>query len=666
MSLIIEDRIKETTTSTGTGTIALAGAVVGFRRFSSVCSINDTFYAAIVAVDPSGVPTGDWEIGLYTYSAANTITRTTVTSSSNNDQPVNFATGTKQVYIDFTAAQIKQISVVGATPSAPMPYGQDASLYTSLCFQEEFNSSTLDTTKWNTHQWYESEPDTVNYNVTNGNLDIYPMKNTSGQFFNRTIDTDAKYYQRYGYFEIEAKLPTGYGLTPAFWLFAHNSDTTRPDIDVMKAYCGAQNAGTPNYSTAANVPTNYDAAVHDDTGAVKTKIAMADTLGQSSTLSSAFHKYAVHWSSTQVKFFFDGKQIGSTIDVSALKTLQERMYILVSMWTGGTAGDPNAAGAAQPTTGETNSFQINYVRAWRLAGVPIQSDETQPMQVQNPAQPTPTPTPAPTPSPSPSPAPAPTPSPSNSLMPYGQDPSLFKTALTFQDEFDGSSLNTTKWATRQWYESANTLNNFNVANSCLNIWVEQPFTKTNRTINTDPAAGVAGFQQTYGFFEVEAKLPIGVGLWPAFWLYGHPGNDRPELDIYEAYSGGSNGGWATSDYHPNNFAASIHKSAAGGYSTEFSKKISDTSIGFVDLSAAFHKYGLGWEADGVTFYFDGKPVGGKWMDTAGYFNRPMYVLLDVWLGDASGTPSTNASLTPTGPGNAMQVNYVRVWQYTKY
>lgn len=103
MAHIIKDRVKETSTSTGTGTFSLAGAMTGFRAFSAVCSVGDTVRYAIQAVDSNGAPSGDWEVGYGTYSAANTLTRTTVVDSSNAGSAVNFAAGTKQVWVGMDA-----------------------------------------------------------------------------------------------------------------------------------------------------------------------------------------------------------------------------------------------------------------------------------------------------------------------------------------------------------------------------------------------------------------------------------------------------------------------------------------------------------------------------------------------------------------------------------
>ncbi len=97
MALVWGDRTAETSTTTGTGAFTLAAAVTGYQRFSDVCATNDTIYYAIFAVDANGNPSGDWETGLGTYSSANTLTRTSVSQSTNSDNAVNFAAGTKWV-----------------------------------------------------------------------------------------------------------------------------------------------------------------------------------------------------------------------------------------------------------------------------------------------------------------------------------------------------------------------------------------------------------------------------------------------------------------------------------------------------------------------------------------------------------------------------------------
>lgn len=106
MTFIAAARVCETTTTTGTGNVTLAGAVSGFGTFASRCANNDTFFYAIEGVDANGVPTGEWETGVGTYvSATPAVARTTVVQSSNSDAAVSFSAGTKRVFIALPGSQ---------------------------------------------------------------------------------------------------------------------------------------------------------------------------------------------------------------------------------------------------------------------------------------------------------------------------------------------------------------------------------------------------------------------------------------------------------------------------------------------------------------------------------------------------------------------------------
>jgi hypothetical protein len=239
--------------------------------------------------------------------------------------------------------------------------------------------------------------------------------------------------------------------------------------------------------------------------------------------------------------------------------------------------------------------------------------------------------------------------------PVGQDASAY--VRTFTEEFD-AGFDTGRWNDHLWYESPDPVINYKVSNGSLKLWPAAGF--VNRTLDTD-----GKFSQTYGYFEMEAKLPMGRGVWPAFWLYAHPGDDRPEIDIMEAYPGGGpNSGWGDSNLHPVNYGMTLHKANAdySYHQTPHSTTLRNFSPydNGVDLSAAFHTYGVKWEPSGITFYFDGQQLGPKYLDTDTYYNRPMYILLDLWFGSASGTPDNS---TPTGEGNSFEVNYVRAWRF---
>ena len=98
MALVVKDRVKETTTTTGTGTLTLAGAAGGFQAFSAIGDGNTTYYAIVDAA------TGDWEVGLGTYTASGTtLSRDTILESSNTGAAVNLAAGTKSVFATYPA-----------------------------------------------------------------------------------------------------------------------------------------------------------------------------------------------------------------------------------------------------------------------------------------------------------------------------------------------------------------------------------------------------------------------------------------------------------------------------------------------------------------------------------------------------------------------------------
>jgi len=93
MALVIADRVRETTTTTGTGDIVLGGAVAGFVPFSSVLANTDTTYYAVVGGN-------SWEVGVGTYSTAtNSLSRTVILASSNGGTIVSFGSGTKAVFL---------------------------------------------------------------------------------------------------------------------------------------------------------------------------------------------------------------------------------------------------------------------------------------------------------------------------------------------------------------------------------------------------------------------------------------------------------------------------------------------------------------------------------------------------------------------------------------
>ena len=109
MALVVKDRVKETTATTGTGTLTLAGALTGFQSFSSALSDGDTTYYAIFESN-----TGEWEVGLGTFTASGTtLARTTVLASSNSGSAVNLTAGSAEVFITQPATKAAYFDASG-------------------------------------------------------------------------------------------------------------------------------------------------------------------------------------------------------------------------------------------------------------------------------------------------------------------------------------------------------------------------------------------------------------------------------------------------------------------------------------------------------------------------------------------------------------------------
>jgi len=144
MALVLKDRVKETSTTAGTGTITLAGAVAGFQSFLAVGNGNSTYYAI---VDPA---TGAWEVGIGTYtSSGTTLSRTTVLSSSNSGSLVSFAANSKDVFVTYPSERAVWLDSAG-----------------NVLVQYEFNTINATTANITTA------------NLTSGTISTTPTNNT--------------------------------------------------------------------------------------------------------------------------------------------------------------------------------------------------------------------------------------------------------------------------------------------------------------------------------------------------------------------------------------------------------------------------------------------------------------------------------------------------------
>ena len=127
MALVLADRVRETTTTTGTGAVTLGGAYTGFQTFSAgVGNANSTYYTI------ANVLTGEWEVGIGTYtSSGNTLSRDTVLASSNSGSLVSFVSGSKDVFVTQPAERAVYVGSNGTTVSLNILTASGDSSFTS-------------------------------------------------------------------------------------------------------------------------------------------------------------------------------------------------------------------------------------------------------------------------------------------------------------------------------------------------------------------------------------------------------------------------------------------------------------------------------------------------------------------------------------------------------
>jgi len=148
----------------------------------------------------------------------------------------------------------------------------------------------------------------------------------------------------------------------------------------------------------------------------------------------------------------------------------------------------------------------------------------------------------------------------------------------------------------------------------------------------------SGFTQRYGYFEIEAKLPGGMGTWPAFWLMGfNKGHYWTEIDVIEFY-----GGW------PALFHSAVH---VWGEAHKGQHRLTAVPTG--QLSSQFNRFGVLITPQTVSFYLNRQLF---WsIPTLPEYRQPMYILADLALGGGWPLSGVHSPVT-------MQVHYIKVWQ----
>ncbi|MFN7026858.1 MAG: family 16 glycosylhydrolase, partial [Pseudorhizobium sp.] len=240
-------------------------------------------------------------------------------------------------------------------------------------------------------------------------------------------------------------------------------------------------------------------------------------------------------------------------------------------------------------------------------------------------------------------------------------------ALSFNDDFNTLSLRSGSqgtWDAKFWWapEKGSTLtengeqqwyinpsyaptaaaNPFSVSNGILTISAEPASQALQSQINGyDYTSGLlntySSFAQTYGYFEIRADMPADQGVWPAFWLLPTDGSWPPELDVVEMRG-----------QDPNTVHVTVHSNASGDHiMTSVPVKVPSTE--------GYHTYGVLWEEDHITWYFDDVAVAQA--DTPADMHDPMYMLVNLAVGGIAGTPSNGLA-----GGSDMHIDYIRAYE----
>jgi hypothetical protein len=311
---------------------------------------------------------------------------------------------------------------------------------------------------------------------------------------------------------------------------------------------------------------------------------------------------------------------------------------------------------ATPYTQSSDRGSVGSVYSiqFSVATAPISPPPVSPPPISPPpVSPPPPPPPVSPPPVSPPPVSPPPPPPTGATPP----PIAGTWLETWNDEFNGTSVSNV-WTPHQYWDNGATIGegveesdprNVSIGNGSLKLTAK--IDNTFGTVYTGALVQTGGIQGNtsqpsfsfkYGYIEASIQVPVGQGLWPAFWLMpeasittgvNHDGDG--EIDIVDNGTGDPTVLHASVIVH----GASYQHQNPG------------------NLSPGFHVFGLDWEPDHITWYLDGK----QWASTTNTSLIPqqaMYPIFDLAVGGSWGGPPNASTQFPA----TMSVDYIRVWQ----
>ena len=275
-------------------------------------------------------------------------------------------------------------------------------------------------------------------------------------------------------------------------------------------------------------------------------------------------------------------------------------------------------------------------------------------------------------------------------VPQGQTLDLSQFTMTWHDEFDGDTLDKTKWGNSwwetmrkggYWHEDMVSVRDGNLVIRAE--YLDEPlenryYDKWHDSIRFDPylpgyytgEINTRGkFEQCYGYFEVRCILPAATGLWAAFWMMNDGvyeidgfGNDGTEVDVFESMYYKDH--WRGVDaviggIHYDNYGIDSKGDSIGKFFLEN------------DPYAEYNTYGLEWNPDEYIFYING--VECDRISTGGVSDNPEHLILSVEIAGQNGVAYADRhgvdKITKTPAENwpaEFKVDYVRAYQYNTY
>ena len=225
--------------------------------------------------------------------------------------------------------------------------------------------------------------------------------------------------------------------------------------------------------------------------------------------------------------------------------------------------------------------------------------------------------------------------------------------LKFGDDFNGSSLDDSKWSPcffwgtsegctnggagdLQWFQS----DEVSVQDGILRLSAHKR-QSNGKQYTSGMVASHDKFSFQYGYVEFRAKVPKGNGYWPTLWLLSQNRNWPPELDVAEFVGSNTKNVHMTIHYNQGG-----HKNSSGWWGAEEG----------MDFSKGYHTYGVEWGPDKIVWYVDG--VERRRYTGAGIPQEPMYVTATLALGAAWTVPPDGSTPFP----GYLEIDHIKVWQ----